>query len=267
MINREHVLQKTGKQRGFTLVELLIAAGLSMAFGVILAISLTSTSELVRSSTEKALLEQQVRDVVDVTTRYMRSARALGYCEHPETGATPVDSCIIVTERDAPFVTAEENRAVFYSYADVEAAVLDGTGTYLSVPHRVEIYLDIDPNTGVGGVVVERYDPLPGSTYTTPDWETEGDIIAVMTAARPPASEEQEDPYARRPIPPMFQYYSATGTRLDVDGVVATNDLIRVALVRFSPRASNVIHDPYVAGLDFFINIPGSSMHDLASQR
>lgn len=227
-------------RRGFSLIELLIAAGLSVIFASAVSVALVNTMSLTQDSLARGTLEQRVRQVSDTMVFFLRGAGAPGVCLDPNApGGWPLADCGSVGERSSAFDVAAGTSMTFYSYA----TQLDGStdASVLDVPDKVVFaYAD-------GKITIERYAPVSSATYTNPSWVTDPELVRELAATVSGGT-------------PLFRFFDSAGVSLtDTSGAVPQADLPRIALVEVHPRVETQVRgESRTAGLDLAVAVtPG----------
>lgn len=245
-------------RRGFSLFELVIAAGLSAAFAAVVGSAFISTSSLARDSLNKASMGKDVRDVADAATRYLTGTSKLGICgdSAPPT-AMPVTMCTVIMEDASTpiFISATPLSAKFYSYTTATSGT--GPGSVLAAPDIIEIKYENN------AITVTRQPPAATASYTNPN----------PTGASRPAAETVRA-FDTEPITKLFLYYDAKGnqlgctpdplrppgpTRCANPNALTPTEALQVALVEVQPRAKRSIGgETEVVGMNVLVSV-GSS--------
>lgn len=208
-------MKRTG--RGFSLIELLIAGALSVVFTGAVSAALINSMSMAQDSLTKGALEQKVRVVSDTMLFFLRGAGPPGVCLQPGEGF-PLESCRSVGESSQAFAAASSTSMTFYSYS----TQLDGAATadVFEVPDKVVFRYD------AGNLLIERYAPASGATYTSPNWVSDVTLVRVLAVTLPSDV-------------PLFAYFDAAGNSLtNASGIVPDAKLPDIALVEIHPRTT-----------------------------
>lgn len=208
------------RRRGFTLVEVVAAAGLVALLVLMVAAALDSMSSTFRHLTTKARAQSEARAGMDAVVRSVRGARPLGACRIGGDVRRDValDDCRRVAggrvgEAGAALEEAAADRVVLYAYAAPD----DRSGPVaLRPPDRVEVSVTAD-----GRLQLKRWAATAAATYTNPAWPATPTLVREIGVV---ATRE------------VFSFFTADGDELPfADGRLAAEDLGRVALVRAAP--------------------------------
>lgn len=218
------------RTRGFTVIEIIVAATLSAVLGLAIASVLVSSSSLSKLTLTKASAEQQVRDLNQTVVRYVRSAAPRGRCLSP---AGPTSSCLVVGEESSPFASVEPSRLVFYAYTSDRPAV----SSRQLAPDRVTIEAILVDTAVVLEVKVERATSGYTDTWTGESARVARRVVLAQPSDRAPA------------LPQLFTF-------LDLRGQ-ATTTLEEIAVVVFDPQVRvEVDGTDRVFGAPVFVAIP-----------
>lgn len=221
------------RRRGFSMIELIVAAGISMGFAYMLSLSLASTSEVARDTLAKASIADDTRQLADTASRYLRGAVPPGTCEQP-VGVARTSLCERVGTGPSAFEAASSSRAVFYTYGSAGA---DATGE-AKVPDKVEISLNGTVMT------IQRY-PATSTEYVAPSWSPTPQVVRVVDAEGSTAA---------------FKFYNASGTQLSDATLATAAGLRQIALVEFTPRVSLTVGgENFASELKVFAAVGGET--------
>lgn len=236
------------RRKGFSLLEILVASALSAGLGLAVAASVSSASRVAKVSLSKATSEQQIRDVVQISSRYIKAARPRGGCLSQGLNSIVVytvrlDQCPTAQVRDdpdGPVVYADYKKLEFYSYWK-DCANDDGNcqqaSVYLDAPVKIllEVVELVDPSkTNPGQLLrISKTNATVSSTFTNPDFTGQQPVVVREIVLIKPANECPPSPlggcqvYPSANIP-FFTYYTLTGTE--------TSDTKLIALVKLDPK-------------------------------
>lgn len=237
------------RRKGFSLLEVLLAASLSAGLGLAVAASISSASRVAKVSLSKATSEQQIRDVIQVSSRYIKSARPQGGCL--QEGSTsnnvvfsiPLSLCPTAQVRDdpdGPFIKADYNELEFYSYwkdCDTPDGNCQQASVYLDAP--VKILLKVEPlidstRTNPGQLLsIYKTNATANSTFTNADFTGQQPVVIREIVLIKPSNEcplSPSDVCQAYPSAdnPFFTYYTLAG--------VETSDTKLIALVKLDPK-------------------------------
>ena len=236
------------RRKGFSLLEVLLASLLSAGLGLAVAASVSSASRVAKVSLSKATSEQQIRDVVQVASRYIKAARPKGGCLSTGLNSivvynVPLDLCPKAQVRDdpnGPVITATFQKLEVYSYWK-DCASPDGNcqqaSVYLDAP--VILLLEVVPvvdgaKTYPGQVLrISKTSATTTSTFTDPNFEGQLQVVIREIVLIKPSNECPLSPSGGcqvypSSLNPFFTYYTSAG--------VETSDTKLIALVKLNPK-------------------------------
>lgn len=237
-------------KKGFSLIEILVASSLALGLGLAVSAALSSASKVAKVSLASASSEQQIRDVMQVSTRYIKSARPRGACL--STGlnpipiyTTPFNVCPapqITQDGNGAVISAQYNKIEFYTYwRDCDVIVCSPTEA-LNAPSKLTIeVVDIlaTPLTSCPGKMlkVSVVYPTATSTYTTANFSGQPvtplrEVVLIKPSMRTPMLDGSCLNYPSA-LNPFFKYYNSQGAPASDTGsisVVSLNPKIWVQL-------------------------------------
>ena len=165
--------RRGSSRRGFTIIEVLVAATMAIAFGYIVISSLTSITSMSTDVYKQATTEGNARNVTDLLTRATKNAVPLYECATAETLA----DCGELKIRKAAFDKTSSTDAWFFAYANrasdgTEMALAEASPNLVHIltRHRGNVAEADDPNADYNWeVCVETY-TQPGTAFTV--WAT-----------------------------------------------------------------------------------------------
>lgn len=234
-------------RKGFSLLEILVATLLSAGLGLAVAASVSSASKVAKVSLSKASSEQQIRDVVQVASRYIKAARPQGGCLSTGLNSTivsvPLNQCPVMQVRDdpnGPIIVADFKKLEFYSYwKDCEDPNGNCQQSSANLEAPVKLLLEVseivDPGKTYPGQIlrVSLTKATNASTFTNPDFTgQQPTVIREVVLLRPSNSCPPSPSGGCLPYPsetsPFFTYYASSGA--------PTADITQVALIRMNPK-------------------------------
>lgn len=235
-------------RKGFSMLEVLIASLLSAGLGLAVAASVSSASRVAKVSLAKAASEQQIRDVIQVSSRYIKAARPQGGCLSKGVNSSVVftislDQCPTEQVRDDPagaVITAEYGKLEVYSYwkdCDDPAGNCQQASLTLSAPVKLllEVVQIVDPDKTNPGrsLRISKTNSTGSSTFTNPDFagqqpEVIREIVLIKPSNSCPPSLSGGCLVYPSVTVPFFTYYTSTGT--------VTSDVKLVSLVKLDPK-------------------------------
>lgn len=236
------------RRKGFSLLEVLLASLLSAGLGLAVAASVSSASRVAKVSLSKATSEQQIRDVVQVASRYIKAARPKGGCLSTGLNSIVVytvslDQCPKAQVRDdpnGPVILATFKKLEVYSYWK-DCASPDGNcqqaSVYLDAPVKLllEVVELVDPSkTNPGQLLrISKTNATNSSTFTNPDFTGQTPVVIREIVLIKPSSECPLSPSGVCLVypsvsTPFFTYYTSAG--------VATSDPTLISLVKLDPK-------------------------------
>lgn len=235
-------------RKGFSLLEILVATLLSAGLGLAVATAVSSASKVAKVSLSKASSEQQIRDVLQVASRYIKAARPQGGCLSTGLNSTIVytvrlDQCPVMQVRDdpnGPVIYADFKKLELYSYwkdcADPNGNCQQSSAN-LEAPVKLllEVSEIVDPGKTYPGQIlrVSLTKATNASTFTNPDFTgQQPTVIREVVLLRPSNSCPPSPSGGCLPYPsetsPFFTYYASSGSQ--------TADITQVALIRMNPK-------------------------------
>lgn len=148
-----------GRRRGFSLIELLIAATLSTVFAVLIGQTVLSTTRASLLTTARSVAQAKARAGLNDLERALVGARPLGECRSPQRGL-PINQCLVSGETGFALVSASADALTFYAYTTTSS-----DSVILSAPDKVVV--EVDANMVL---TVKRYKAASSATYTNPSW-------------------------------------------------------------------------------------------------
>ncbi len=237
------------RKKGFSLLEILVASALSAGLGLAVAASISSASRVAKISLSKATSEQQIRDVVQISSRYIKAARPRGGCLSQGLNSSivvfdiPLDQCPTAQVRDdpdGPIVFANYKKLEFYSYWK-DCVNDDGNcqraSVYLDAPVKMllEVVELVDTSkTNPGQLLrISKTKATDSSTFTNPDFigqspEVVREIVLIKPSNECPFSPSGGCQLYPSASIPFFTYYTLAGTE--------TTNTKLIALVKLDPK-------------------------------
>ena len=235
-------------RKGFSLLEVLLASLLSAGLGLAVAASVSSASRVAKVSLSKATSEQQIRDVIQVSSRYIKAARPKGGCvsqgiDNIVVYTVTLEQCPTAQVRDdpnGPFIYADYKKLEFYSYWK-DCATPDGNcqqaSVYLDAPVilLLEVVEVVDSTkTNPGQLLrISKTSATPSSTFTNADFTGQQsavirEIVLIKPSNGCPLSPSGVCLVYPSVATPFFTYYTSAG--------VETSDTKLIALVKLDPK-------------------------------
>jgi len=231
------------RRRGFTLVEVVVAAGLATALALALSTVLVSSSNVSRTTLVKSATEQQVRDLNETVVRFLRAATPMQTCVSPENATT---TCLVARENQSAFITAPTaTRMEFYAYTTATTGSTPGRA-----PDKVTVESVVDGGAQVIRVQVE---PAAVTSRVTGTWSSGGPATVVrnVTLQAPP----RNAPATAPPVvaQQVFSFRDQFGA--------ATAAPAAIAVVVFNPQVTVRLGvDTRVFGTPVFVPLPGKGL-------
>jgi type II secretory pathway pseudopilin PulG len=179
---RRHGAPRRRTLLGFTVMELLLAATLTAVFAGLVGQSIVATTRTAVADSARAVAQSRARAAIAEIERALTSARPLGTCLSPSSDDVALTNCLRVGEKGFVLAEANADRVVLYAYTTSNAGStkVDGTsggGEILTAPDKVVIEV-----TTENLLLINRYSPATGATYTNPSW-SDGDAPALQIGA------------------------------------------------------------------------------------
>lgn len=231
-------------RRGFTTIELIVAATIGAVFSLAVAQAVISVSGLATTLTREASIEQTSRNVLDVAARAIRNARPAGDCNAPSP-SSPATACTEIVDRGPAFLSATDNSALFFAFA---SRAKTGPGSSLkgfAAPDVVQVKLDYLDSGRIGRLCVTVYSlPASSSDDIVTAWRSvsatslpSGTAEKRVSCVDPLASEAtRARAVAGASTPtPMLTYMDASGNVLAKSATGEVVDPGKIAYVRLAP--------------------------------
>lgn len=234
---------------GFSVVEVLIAASLSIGLGMMVAAAIASSSASSKNAITRASAAQEVRQINEIAGRYVRGAVRTPKCLVP-ANATSFASCLVPAETGVMLVAASPSSITLLAYP--EGANVTGSGA--PAPDRI-VLRAVEEADGSVSLRAEAYAPsgngFYGATYGTSPTST----LRVVTLAVPKVANLCTT--GLRPAVDVFSFMDDTGA--PVASLGSELDRERVSVIKFDPQVRVPVQGedcPRIVSSPVFLTLP-----------
>lgn len=220
-------------RRGFSVLEVLVAAALSLGLGAIVATVITSSSSASRDAIARADAAEEIRSLNDLLTRYVQAGVRRPECLNPDSlrSGTPLPfaSCIVPGPGGDVLESVAADKIVFYSYPE---GVVSSTPRS---PEKVTVETSRDASTGAVTLTVSAQAVTNGDLFyvgNDSSLYSPARVLRSVTLVSPTvaAFDSVCPPPAGTPASrDVFSFFDANAS--------PTSDPSKVAVVVFDPRA------------------------------
>lgn len=219
-------------RRGFSVLEVLVAAMLSLGLGAIVATVITASSSASRDAIARADAAEEIRSLNDLLTRYVQAGVRKPVCLKPDSLVTRTNlsfaSCIIPGTGGNILESVAADKIVFYSYP---GGVVSSPPR---APEKVTVETSRDDATGAVTLTVRAqavtndlfYVGDDSSVYAPPRVLRAVTLVTPAVAAFDSVCPPAPGIPASRDV---FSFFDANAS--------TTSDPSKVAVVVFDPRA------------------------------
>lgn len=241
------------RRKGFSVVEVLIAASLAVGLGAMVATAIASSSSSSKNAITRAAASQEVRQVNEIAARYVRGAVRKPKCLVP-ADAQSFSSCLVSAETGDLLVELPSPSSITLLVYPQGANVSGGNApapekvtmkAERAADGSVSLYVYADPPSG-GGFYNASYPATPtrlvrSVTLVPPK-------IAAVTGCTPPITSATS----------VFSF-------LDNAGAPVTGDFTdqsvrtRVAVIKFDPQVRVMVQGeacPRIVSSPVFLTLP-----------
>jgi hypothetical protein len=237
---------------GFSVVEVLIAASLSIGLGAMVAAAIASSSASSKNAITRASASQEVRQINEIAARYVRGAVRTPKCLLPATGAQSLSSCLVPADNGEMLVAASSSSITLLSYPE-GVNVTSGTAP----PPEKIVLRAVQETDGSVALRVESYKALDltkiyGAQY---DANTPTSTLRVVTLAVPKVANLCTT--GLRPAVDVFSFLDDTGA--PVTSLATVADRERVSVIKFDPQVRVPVQGedcPRIVSSPVFLTLP-----------
>ena len=240
------------RRKGFSVVEVLIAASLAVGLGAMVATAIASSSSSSKNAITRAAASQEVRQVNEIAARYVRGAVRTPKCSLPATGAQSFSSCLVPSDTGEMLLAASASSITLLVYPQ-GANVSGGNApapekvtlkAEQAADGSVSLYVYADPPSG-GSFYDASYPVIPtrlvrSVTLVPPK-------IAAVTGCTPPITAATS----------VFSFLDDVGA--PVVAPANASDRARVSVVKFDPQVRVVVQGeacPRIVSSPVFLTLP-----------
>jgi hypothetical protein len=247
------------RRKGFSVVEVLIAASLAIGLGMVVSVAIASSSSSSKDAITRAAAAEEVRRLNDLVARYVQAGVALPTCLEPASTSLPFASCLVPGQSGQVLEVASANKIVFFSYP--EGPVSGSNGPL--PPEKVTV--EVTRNTADGAVTLTVSSvsiPSSANAYYVASSAYSGTAevlrattlvspkVAAAATACPSATTTTLAP-SSTDATSVFSFFDANG--------VATTEPAQVSVIAFDPRVKVLVADeacPRTVSSPVFLTLP-----------
>jgi len=244
------MLTRRRSRSGFSVVEVLIAASLSIGLGLLVSTAITSSSAASKNAITRAAASQEVRQINDIAARYVRGAVRTPKCSLPATGAQSLSSCLVPAENGEMLIAASSSSVTLLAYP--EGANI--TGGNAPTPEKV-VLRAVQESDGSVSLRVEAYAHSGGGFYNATYPATPTRILRVVTLATPKVANLCTS--GLRPAVEVFSFLDDAGA--PVTSLASEADRARVSVIKFDPQVRVMVQGetcPRIVSSPVFLTLP-----------
>jgi len=235
-------------RRGFSVIEVLIAASLAVGLGLVVSAAIASSSSSSKDAIDRADAAEAVRQVNDVVSRYVRAAVREPVCTLPQT-AVSFAECLVPGEAGAILQAASPTGITLLAYP---AGSAGQAGVQEPEPPRKVVVRAEQAVDGSVTLLVESFSPSAGfynASYPTSPTEVlrQAVLLPPGLVGACPGRDARE----------VFSFLAADGT--PVTALAGESDLAKVAVVKFDPQVRVRVEGeecPRVVSSPVFLSLP-----------
>jgi hypothetical protein len=249
------------RRRGFSVVEVIIAASLAVGLGMVVSVAIASSSSSSKDAITRADAAEEVRRLNDLVTRYVQAGVALPTCLEPTPPpeGLPFASCLVPGQNGQVLESASPDKIVFFSYP--EGPVSGSNGPL--PPEKVTV--EVTRNTADGSVTLTVSSlSIPSSTnayyVASSAYSGTAEVLRATTLVTPkvaaavaacPSSTTTTVAAAGTSATNVFSFFDSNG--------VATTEAAKVSVIAFDPRVKVLVADeacPRTVSSPAFLTLP-----------
>jgi hypothetical protein len=235
---------------GFSVVEVLIAASLSIGLGAMVAAAIASSSASSKNAITRASASQEVRQINEIAARYVRGAVRTPKCSLPVTVAQSLSSCLVPAENGEMLIAASASSVTLLAYP--EGANV--TGGNAPAPERI-VLIAVQETDGSISLRAEAYAPSGGGFYNATYPATPTRTLRVVTLATPKVANLCTS--GLRPAVEVFSFLDDAGA--SVTTLASAADRERVSVIKFDPQVRVSVQGetcPRIVSSPVFLTLP-----------
>lgn len=238
------------RRSGFSVVEVLIAASLSIGLGLMVATAITSSSASSKNAITRATASEEVRQINEIAARYVRGAVRSPKCSLPTTGAQSFSSCLVPAENGELLLAASSSSITLLAYPQGANAASGNA----PAPERIVLRAVQEANGSVA-LLAEAYAPSGGGFYNASYPSTPTRTLRSVTLAAPKVANLCTT--GLRPAVDVFSFLDDAGA--PVTTLAAEADRARVSVIKFDPQVRVAVQGetcPRIVSSPVFLTLP-----------
>lgn len=235
-------------RRGFSVVEVIIAASLAIGLGLVVATAISSSSASSKNAISRAAAAEEVRGINDVVARYVRGAVRKPKCTLP-ANATTFSSCLVPDEDGETLQAASPSSITMLVYPD--GANISGANA--PAPEKIVVRTEEAAGRSVS-LLVETYVPTNGfydAAYPSSPTEVLRQVVLIPPKLAGLCTQ------SFRPALEVFSFLDDDG--LPVTALTTPQDLAKVSVVKFDPQVRVLVQGescPRIISSPVFLTLP-----------
>ena len=239
-------------RKGFSVVEVLIAASLAIGLGAMVATAIASSSSSSKNAITRAAAAQEVRQVNEIAARYVRGAVRAPKCSLPAT-ATSFSSCLVTSDTGELLLSASASSITLLVYP--QGANVSGGNA--PAPEKVTLKAE-QASDGSVSLYVYADPPSGGSFYDASYPSTPTSVVRSVTLVPPNVA-------AVAGCNPPISLATSVFSFLNPDGAPLTGNFTdpavraNVAVIKFDPQVRVVVQGeacPRIVSSPVFLTLP-----------
>lgn len=233
----------------FSVVEVLIAASLSIGLGLLVATAITTSSASSKNAIVRATASQDVRQINEIAARYVRGAVRSPKCSLP-SNATSFASCLVPSDTGAMLLAASASSITLLAYPDGANAASGNA----PAPEQV-VLRAVQENDGSVALRVEAFAASGGGFYNATYPATPTRTLRVVTLAAPKVANLCTT--GLRPALDVFSFLDDAGS--PVTSFASDADRSRVSVIKFDPQVRVPVQGetcPRIVSSPVFLTLP-----------
>jgi len=253
-------------RHGFTIMEIVIAASLSLVFAAMIAQTISSSVRVTGSTITRAEVENRTRELFRSTIASLREAQPLSTCLVPDSTVKDSTNCTVLSVATGanPILLAQPDEIIF---TGTEPCVTSRSG---DCPQLIRIRLDRNAS-GDGVLLIDSFVASGAQSYIdypsgwlNPVFATDGSLYGITPSTRRLGElskfYEQSEQTLCSGKPRLFRYIGAAGNYLDAN--CSAVSVANISAVVFDVRLSwenPLSGDPQTISLEAVAAVPSAA--------
>jgi type II secretory pathway pseudopilin PulG len=244
---------RSRRRRGFSVVEVLIAASLAIGLGAMVATAIASSSASSKNAITRAAAAQEVRQVNEIAARYVRGAVRSPKCLLPANGAQSFSSCLVPSDNGEMLLAASASSITLLVYPQ-GANALDKNAP---APEKVTLKAEQAADGSVS-LYVYADPPSGGSFYDASYPATPTRLVRSVTLVPPKVAAVSGCTPPITSATFVFSFLDDAGS--PVTGNFSESGVrARVAVIKFDPQVRVLVQGetcPRLISSPVFLTLP-----------